>query len=181
MTILPSKYLEQVSKATFAAGVNSYKIALIVEDMKRIRSLGKTVWIVGNGGSAATASHFANDLGKIGEMRAFSLPDMTSVVTAYGNDVNWKFMYAEYLATHIQEHDALFCISCSGRSDNILRAAECAVRNGNPLYVLTGMERDNPLAGMQCRQVICIDTSDITVVEDVHLAICHAIARGIEK
>lgn len=181
MTMLPSKYLEQVSRAVSTASVNSHKIALIAEDMKRIRSLGKVVWIIGNGGSAATASHFANDLGKIGEMRAFSLPDMTPIMTAYGNDVGWKYMYAEYLEGHIHEHDALFCISCSGRSENILRAAEVAVRNGNPLYVLTGMERDNPLSQMQCRQVICIDHPEITVVEDVHLAVCHAIARGIEK
>ena len=71
-------------------------------------------WVIGNGGSAATASHFANDLFKMGRLRAVPLADLTPLSTAYGNDHGWKSMYADPLKGLMGREDVLIAISCSG-------------------------------------------------------------------
>jgi len=165
-------YLNNVSKAAFAAGLNAQRIRLAAQILKRARM----IWIVGNGGSAATASHFASDLTKAAGLLATSLPDQTPIITAYGNDTGWENMYASFLLEHMQEKDVLVAISCSGNSANILRAAEAAI---GKLVVLTGRGRGNALAGMDSAVCICVDHADIRVQEDIHLAICHMIAGEI--
>ena len=68
-------------------------IQKIVKLLRSTRARGGTIFVAGNGGSAATASHFANDLVKMGGVRAISLPDATPTILAYGNDNGWGFMF----------------------------------------------------------------------------------------
>lgn len=142
---------------------------------------GKRVWIVGNGGSAATAAHFANDLTKMAKVKAISIPDQTEIITAYGNDTGWENMYDEPLYIHFAPGDVLVAISCSGRSMNVIKAARTALELEGHLIVLTGKRINNILATMVEDKAICVEANDIRIQEDVHLIICHAIAGALAE
>jgi D-sedoheptulose 7-phosphate isomerase len=156
--------------------VERSEIGRAVELLRESRERKANVWIVGNGGSAATASHFANDLVKMAGVRAFAVPDMTPLVTAYGNDEGWERMFQNPIDRFLEPDDCVVAISCSGKSPNVIKAA-----NGIPnLIVLTGNGRDgNILAALQCKALLLVKSDDITIVEDCHLAICHAIAKAL--
>jgi D-sedoheptulose 7-phosphate isomerase len=144
--------------------------------LKTAQERGSFVWIVGNGGSAATAEHFANDLVKMCRIRAIAIPAQTPTVTAYGNDDGWGDMFLHALDVFQSPDDVLVTISCSGRSENVVRTAK-GIRN---LIVLTGeMSQDNELARLPAAACISIPHEDITIVEDIHLAICHCIAKAL--
>lgn len=137
---------------------------------------GARVWIVGNGGSAATAAHFANDLTKMAKIKAFAVADMTPVVTAFGNDDGWENMFSNALKVYYEPGDVVVAISCSGESRNVVEAA----RYMENLIVLTGKEfKRNTLVRLFTQSVIAVLHGDITVVEDVHMAVCHAIAKSL--
>lgn len=138
-----------------------------------------SVWIVGNGGSAATASHLANDLVKMARVRAFSLPDMTAGMMAYGNDTGWENMFAGMLDVLMGPGDVLVAISCGGRSENVLRAAEMFGRERR--IILTGNRRDTPLGRMEARAKIFVKAEDIRIQEDIHLVVCHVLAGLVAK
>ena len=140
------------------------------------------VWVVGNGGSAATASHFANDLVKACGVRAIALSDQTPTVLAYGNDEGWEGMFSgalNVLAGRQGGKDVLVAISTSGRSPNVVRAAEGF--GPGYLIVLTGPERDSNVLGASEGVVIRARHKNIRVQEDVHMAVCHAIVSMLGK
>jgi D-sedoheptulose 7-phosphate isomerase len=171
-------YFAKVTAAL--ATVPDHSIWRAVNLLQEVRERGSTVWIVGNGGSAATASHFANDLRKMCMIKAIALPDLTPTVTAYGNDDGWENMFSHPLAVFHAPGDVLVAISCSGASPNVLQAARI-MAEGN-LIVLTGeMHWNNTLVGYPAAAVIGVDSQDIRVVEDVHLAICHCIAGVLRE
>lgn len=156
--------------------VDRTEVQNAIETLRKAREEKKNVWIIGNGGSAATASHFANDLTKIAEIKAFAIPDMTPVVTAYGNDNGWEYMFAHVLDVYYEPGDVIVAISCSGKSQNVLEA----VKMVPDLIVLTGNNHDAPLAKHLTKAVLIANHADITIQEDIHLAICHTIAKGLE-
>ncbi len=163
--------------------IDSSAVAEAVETIRVCREHGSRVWIVGNGGSAATASHFANDLIKMARVDATCIPDMGPTVLAYGNDDGWENMFSSVIKRLGKENDALVAISCSGRSANIVQCARVASHLGMQIIVLTGRNGnldENPLAGFVMNP-ICVEFDDIKVQEDCHLAICHAIAGVLAK
>lgn len=154
--------------------VDQDALARIVEYLDFIRKKDAAVWIVGNGGSAATASHFACDLRKACLIRAVALPDLTPTVTAYGNDDGWGGMFSHPLHILMHPVDCLVAISCSGRSANVVEASQQI--GPTRLIVFTGMpDRFNTLAQLGGERVVYAKSPDIKVQEDVHLAVCHAI------
>lgn len=148
-----------------------------IELLKQARKSKRSVWIVGNGGSAATASHFANDLSKMAGVRAFCVPDMMPTVTAFGNDNGWEHMFEHPMDVYFDPGDVVVAISCSGNSMNVVKAAS-QIDN---LIVLTGNEYQNRLAERPTRALLLVPHDDITVQEDVHLAMCHAIAKALAE
>lgn len=156
------------------AFVDEDEVQKAVDILHEVKKRNSTVFIAGNGGSAATASHFANDLTKIAGIKAFALTDMTPTMMAYGNDDGWENMFSHMLDGLMQEDDALVAISCSGTSMNVVNAAK-DVEN---LIVLTGNdEKNNYLARYKPKSFIMAPDPDITIQEDIHLAVCHAIAK----
>lgn len=142
---------------------------------KAKRSRG-SVWIVGNGGSAATASHFANDLTKMAGIKAFSIPQMVPTVTAYGNDHGWDKMFQLVIDCYLEAKDVVVAISCSGNSQNVVESA----RGIENLIVLTGDNFvDNQLVRLRAKSILAVESDDITIQEDVHLAICHTISKAL--
>jgi len=107
-------------------------IARIVRCLHTARDSGATIYIAGNGGSAATASHWVNDLGKATKspghlpMRVMSLSDNVSWLTALANDEGYERVFSGQLENFARPGDILIVISASGNSPNLLRAVELA-------------------------------------------------------
>lgn len=145
-----------------------------IEILRKAHKASNNVFIVGNGGSAATASHFANDLLKMCGIRALSIPDMTSAVLAYGNDNGWDFQFVDPISKLYNPGDVLVAISCSGNSRNVV---ECTKFLESPIIVFTGNDQECKLAKVNAGATIFVDSDDITVQESIHSIVCHAIAR----
>jgi|SRR5579884_4196140 len=147
---------------------------------------GNTVFAVGNGGSAATASHFACDLAKgtrspgAPAFRCIPLTDSIPVMTAWANDASYSRVFAEQLSALIKRGDVVVAISASGNSPNVLAAVEVATGAEASSIALTG-----PTGGRLGRMAdltIRVQSQSIEQVEDVHLAICHSVCvylRGV--
>jgi D-sedoheptulose 7-phosphate isomerase len=174
------RHLERVQEALHALAVED--IARAVDVLREAREHGRRVFTVGNGGSAATASHFANDLLKMCGLDATCLTDHVTVMLAYGNDTDWDEMFSGSLERILRPGDVLVAITCGGRSSNVYRAAEAALDLGGELIAMTGDWEDNalptPEAGVM---IVAAAGGRITVQEDAHMVICHAIAEALAK
>lgn len=150
--------------------------------LQRARNQNAMVYVCGNGGSAATADHFANDLLKMGKVRAVSLPGMVPTITAYGNDNGWDEMFAGVLRGMLLPQDVVVGISCSGFSSNVIKAIEMAKTVNMPMVhtiALTGNTWESPLTKLDPDVVIHVPFADIRVQEDCHLVVCHAMAGAL--
>jgi len=162
-------------------GLPMDSVESLSELLYRAYSDGKQVFILGNGGSASTASHMAADLGKntIGpNMRRFrimSLNDNIPLLTALSNDLGYENMFAEQLQNLIQSGDVLIVISGSGKSPNVLRAMEYARSRSGEVAALLGFD-GGPAAELADLTVL-VDSSDYGVVEDAHLIINHILVE----
>jgi len=94
----------------------------------------KYVYIIGNGGSASCANHFANDLVKMCEIKAISLAANEAIVTAYANDEGYKNIFFCQLKVFLKKEDLLITISGSGTSKNIIKAIKYAETVGAKIY-----------------------------------------------
>src|SRR3954465_6217052 len=114
------------------------------EELLACRARRGTVFVVGNGGSAATASHFACDLAKgtrtpgVPPFRVVPLTDNVPLLTAWANDTSYDRVFAEQLATLVRPGDVVVAISASGNSENVLAATRVARQLGATTIALTG-------------------------------------------
>jgi D-sedoheptulose 7-phosphate isomerase len=145
---------------------------------------GRTVFLVGNGGSAATASHFACDLGKGTRTpqkpysRVIALTDNAPLITAWANDVAYEDVFAEQLRGLCGPNDILIAISASGRSANILRVADAAREVGATVVALTG---GGGLLGLGADIWIETPAGCIEQIEDLHLIVQHLVCRQVRE
>lgn len=145
---------------------------------------GNGVYLVGNGGSAATASHFACDLGKgtraaaAPRFRVVALTDNVPLITAWANDVAYENVFAEQLRNLCQPGDILIAISASGMSPNILRAAEVAREAGATVVGLTG---GSGLLGLRSDVWIATPARCIEQIEDLHLIVQHLVCSQVRE
>jgi D-sedoheptulose 7-phosphate isomerase len=118
----------------------------IVEHLRRVRNDDGTVYVAGNGGSAATASHWANDLGKATKassqafMRVMCLSDNVSWLTALANDEGYDRVFSGQLENFAGRGDIFVAISASGNSPNLVEAAELALGRGVVTIGLLGFD-----------------------------------------
>ena len=145
----------------------------------------RTVFICGNGGSAATASHMANDLNKftivpnMGRFKALALTDNVPLMTAWGNDAEYATIFAEQMLNFMKAGDVLIVISCSGNSSNVLHAARIAREQGAVIIGLTG-DKGGKLPGL-VDHCIRVPNELIGPQEDVHLILNHVIASTLRQ
>jgi D-sedoheptulose 7-phosphate isomerase len=162
--------------------VHPPRVQELIGILSRAQAQNATVYILGNGGSAATASHFANDLVKMCGVRAVALTDLTPLVLAYGNDHGWDQMFALPLQKLLLPQDVVIGISCSGNSANVVNALRLAKEISLPAVktaVLTGADVNCELARCVPHVIVFVPFRDIRVQEDVHLAICHAVTGAL--
>jgi D-sedoheptulose 7-phosphate isomerase len=145
-----------------------------------------TIFIVGNGGSASTASHMATDLGvgslsRNNPIKAISLNDNSSVMTAVSNDLSYEQVFALQIKLLANPGDILICFSASGNSLNIVEAINVAKSLGVYTVAITGF--NGGLAKQNADFSIHIQTKEGSygVVEDVHLTISHILTEIIRS
>jgi len=170
--------------------------SLSLEEVKKIGEIlarayknDKSVFIIGNGGSASTASHFACDLGKgtleryydmnKKRFKAYSLTDNVALMTAYGNDLDYDNIFVQQLRNLIQQGDILISITGSGNSKNILKAIELANKMGAETISLLGFD------GGKAKEIsdhkIIIKSNNYGVIEDLHLMLEHMICQSLKE
>lgn len=139
------------------------------------------VYVMGNGGSSATASHMANDLSvgiKLREIRNFnviSLADNVPVCTAIANDIGYENIFYAQLKNKLTCNDVVIAISCSGNSPNIIKAADYAKEIGARLIGLTGFDGGRLKDISDISYHIPTDKGEYGIVEDVHMMLDHII------
>ena len=148
-------------------------LAAAIDLARGAHARGRKLMFIGNGGSAAIASHMATDYSKNGGMRSLSFND-GAVLTCLGNDYGYEHVFAKQIEFHAVAGDLLIAISSSGRSPNILRAVERARRIGCHILTLSSFGADNPLRRLGDLNLY-VATSAYGFAEISHLALCHAI------
>ncbi len=140
----------------------------------------RQIFVCGNGGSAANASHFVTDLGKgssdktYRRFRCLALNDNVSWMTALGNDYDYSEVFSRQLMNLARKGDILMVMSVSGSSPNLVKAVDWAKQNGCTTIALVGGKKGR-LAEI-ADHVVVVDDVHYGRVEDAHMGICHMIA-----
>ena len=152
------------------------EIATFLGYLERAYREERAIFLIGNGGSAATASHIACDLGKTSEhlIRVMALTDCTPWVTALANDIGYQYIFAVQLKTWLHPRDLVVAISCSGNSPNIVEAVKVAKAGG--AYVV-GILGDGGKVKPLADACVSVQRADIGYVEDIHLMLGHLATR----
>jgi D-sedoheptulose 7-phosphate isomerase len=152
----------------------------IVSAVVQASAEGRTVFIFGNGGSAATASHVMCDLNKGAggpgasqRLRVMALTDNIPLITAWANDSTYENIFSEQLKNFVQRRDLAFAISTSGDSLNVIRALETAREYGAITVGLTG-HRGGTMKPL-CDICAVVPSDNVQMIEDMHHAIVHSV------
>ncbi|HVQ91588.1 MAG TPA: SIS domain-containing protein [Mycobacteriales bacterium] len=181
-TTCGEQFFARVGQALAAVSVREVeRAAAILRAAQRNR---QRVYVLGNGGSASTATHLASDLLKGGPggpprgLRAFALADNVALLTAWANDTDYERVFAEQVTALAEPGDVLVAISVSGRSANVLAALRVARSAGLCTVGLLGS--DGEPASALADVAISVPSTDYGVVETVHVAIGHALAAAFD-
>ncbi|NOQ31391.1 MAG: SIS domain-containing protein [Helicobacteraceae bacterium] len=155
------------------------EVVKIKEAIDKTQEVGSKIYIIGNGGSAATSSHMANDLGiglKRRNIRNFnveSLSDNSSVCTAIANDIGYENIFYMQLKDKIAKEDLLIAISCSGNSENIMKAVNHANKMGSTVVGLSGFDGGELKKASDINFYIETQKGEYGLVEDAHMILDH--------
>jgi D-sedoheptulose 7-phosphate isomerase len=180
------KYID--GQVSALKSIPSAHVVKVVELFREALDQDRQIFVCGNGGSAANASHFITDLGKgssdktYKRFRCQSLNDNVSWMTALGNDYDYSEIFSRQLMNLAKPGDLLLVMSVSGNSANLLKAVDWAKSNGCTSIALVGGKKGRLAEAAD--HVIVIDDTHYGRVEDAHMGICHMIAYAfmeIEK
>ena len=170
-------YLEAQQAAHSSIPIDA--VAGVIERFRTALEEDRQIFVFGNGGSAANASHFATDLGKgssdkLGKrFRVLSLNDNTSWMTALGNDYAYEDVFVRQLMNYARSGDLALVMSVSGNSPNLIKAVEWANKHDVHTIALLGGKRGR-LAEIASQSIVINDTH-YGRAEDAHMGICHMI------
>ena len=179
----PAKYIEDLQACLARLPLSD--IRAVIALLQNARFDDRQVFIMGNGGSAATASHFACDLGKgtaapdLPRFRVTALTDSMALLSAYANDFGYEHVFSEQLSNLLHPGDVVIGISGSGNSPNVLRALELARRREAITVGFSGF------AGGKMKDMVdlCVvaPSSCMEQVEDVHLILEHLVCSCLRQ
>jgi D-sedoheptulose 7-phosphate isomerase len=178
-----STYLDEIERVVRA--IPRADVRSVVDRLFDGWQQKRTTYIIGNGGSASTASHMMNDLNKMTtcqgapRFRAIALTDNVPYMTAVGNDIEYAEVFAEQLKNLLLPDDILVALSGSGNSENVIRAVSYARERGAFVIGLCGQPGSRLCAGADL--VITIPASSICQQEDAHLILNHTIALALRE
>lgn len=179
-------YFQEVIKCIVLLEKQSIEqmIEMIIQTYRNDRK----IYILGNGGSASTASHMACDLGKgtltkvydqkEKRLRVISLTDNVALMTAYANDLSYDDIFVQQLRNLVERGDVLIAISGSGNTKNVLSAVSYAKKVGAKTIGLTGFNTGGKLAQIVDISII-VKTSHYGPLEDVHMMIGHLVSAAV--
>ena len=176
------KYLVDLKKIISTININ--ELTEFIKEIENVYKNEKTIFIMGNGGSAATASHFACDINKgvslklQKKFKVLCLNDNIPIMLAYANDISYDSIFVEQLKNYISKGDLVIGISGSGNSGNVLKAIKHANEAGARTFGITGF--DGGLLKNIAQKSIIIKSFDMQKVEDCHLIICHLIMQSFK-
>ncbi len=176
-------YLEKVSKTIDK--LDRKDILSVIDALFKVRENNGTVYIFGNGGSAATASHCVCDFNKgischlEKKFHFICLSDNTPMMTAIANDIGYDEIFREQLRGRIGKNDMVFAISGSGNSKNVINAVGYAKDQGAKVISLTGYDGGKLIK--MSDYAIRAEIDDMQIAEDVHMIVCHLLASTIAK
>lgn len=159
-------------------------IVAVIELLQAARLDGRQIFIMGNGGSASTATHFVCDLAKntrkagLPHFKVIGLTDNMALFSAYANDEGYENVFSQQLANLVRPGDIVIGISASGNSKNVLNAIELAKTQNATTVGFSGFD-----GGQLCTMVdlnIHVNSSIIEHVEDIHLMLEHMIVKAIK-
>ena len=157
----------------------------IIQTLLQARDQNNTIFVMGNGDSGSTATHFVSDLLKTALLHnkkrfsAMSLVDNIPVILAWGNDSSFDTIFIEQLKNFLKPGDIVIGFSGSGKSKNILNAFTYAKDNGGICIGMTGM--DGGKLKELCNICLIVPSDDMLIIESVHLTLCHCIISSIRE
>lgn len=177
------RYLERLAK--ILPLMSSEALGRTVSLLLQARRNGKRVYVMGNGGSATTASHFVCDLMKTAQvagsapLRAFALTDNTPLLTAWANDSDFSRVFAEQVLALVERGDVVIAITASGNSPNVVAGLIAAAGKGASTVGLLGFD------GGACKELVDValhvPCEHYGLAEDTHSAITHAITAAVKQ
>lgn len=165
------------------AEIDEAALERVVEVLLDAHRSGHTVFVMGNGGSAATASHFACDLQAAARsgrrLRVLSLNDNVPLLTALANDLGYENVFSEQIATNAAPGDAVIVLSASGNSENIVRAVRTAKQHGAVTVGILGF--GGGLARDLVDHSVVVGSRSFGIVESAHNALEHVITDAFRR
>lgn len=162
--------------------IDTTVVDAIINALEKTIQNKSRIYILGNGGSAATASHMANDLGAAGLRRrrirnfdVISLSDNSAVITAIANDIGYENIFYMQMEGLLKSEDLIIAISCSGNSENIVKASQYAKSTGCTLVGVTGFDGGKIKAISDISFHIDTPAGEYGLVEDLHMILDHII------
>ena len=180
-----AKYLQAV-QATIN-NLDPEVIASFATHLENAYNSNQSIYVIGNGGSAANASHFAQDLAKgiffekpvAKTMKAISLTDNIAHITAIANDTGYQNIFSAQLNTYAQNSDVLICISGSGNSENIVEAVKAAKQKNMFVIGVTGF--DGGQLKTMANFSVHVPLNEMCTVESIHSIIFHLIVLELRE
>lgn len=179
---LVENYISEVISSL--TNINIASLLSVADIIQKALLTKKMIFTIGNGGSAANASHFCNDLVKGAsyqrphKFRAMCLTDNISTLSAYANDVDYKYVFSEPLDNFAEADDVLFVLSGSGNSNNLIEA--CVVAKSRKMKIVAILGFGGGKVITFCDEAIVVSGDNMERAEDLQLVCLHAIRKLIE-
>lgn len=180
-------YFENIKKEVDA--LDKGAVQKVVDVLHEAWKNNKQVFILGNGGSASTASHFACDLGKgtlsrvydpnVKRFRVMSLTDNVAIMTAFANDLSYDDIFSQQLHNLVQQGDIVIAITGSGNSPNVVKAVDIANKAGAVTIAFLGFD-GGKVKGM-ADHVVHVKCDNYGIIEDIHSMLNHVIISNLKE
>ncbi len=181
-------YIHEVARCL--ASLDKTKVEFVIDALVEAYKKDRQVFILGNGGSASTASHMACDLGKgtlqrvydntERRFRVISLTDNVAIMTAFANDLSFDDIFVQQLRNLVETNDVVIALSGSGNSTNVVKAVEYAKSCGAITIGFLGFKTGGKVGSIVDYSII-VDSNHYGPIEDIQLILNHMIAAWIAK
>jgi D-sedoheptulose 7-phosphate isomerase len=174
-----NEYLKKLESSWALVDISSLTHA--VEIVQKKLQSDSQIFVIGNGGSSSTASHFVTDWVKGNREshsilgRVLCLSDNTPLISAIGNDISFEEVFSYQLKSYARPNDLLVCVTGSGNSRNIINACKQAKLIGMQVLALTGFDGGQTL--LNADYSFHCPVEDMQIVEDMHLSFGHLVIR----